>query len=96
MGGADGGEPFAGVVLDSAGNLYGTTHFGGAVECSSGCGVVYKLDPSGQETVLQSFNWADGASPEAGVILGAAGELYGTCPDGGTSGSGVLYMIAPQ
>jgi len=99
-GGADGGAPEAGVVLDAAGNLYGTTNDGGTPEreigCGTGCGVVYKLAPSGQETVLQSFNWADGASPEAGVVLGAAGKLYGTCPDGGTAGDGVLYMVAPQ
>ena len=100
-GGADGGGPEAGVVLDSAGNLYGTTNYGGTPEpeigCSRGCGVVYELDPStGQETVLHSFSWEDGASPEASVVRNAAGDLYGTCPDGGTSGSGVLYMIAPQ
>jgi uncharacterized repeat protein (TIGR03803 family) len=101
-GGADGGGPQSGVVLDSAGNLYGTTNYGGTPEpeigCGGiGCGVVYKLAPSGQETVLHSFTGgADGANPEAGVIRDAAGNLYGTCPFGGITGSGVLYVVAPQ
>jgi uncharacterized repeat protein (TIGR03803 family) len=99
-GGSDGGAPEGRLVRDQAGNLYGTTNSGGTPElqigCSSGCGVVYELNPSGQETVLLSFNWADGASPEAGVIRDAAGNLYGTCLDGGTAGSGVLYKLKPQ
>ena len=98
-GGADGGAP-NGVVRNQAGNLYGTTTYGGTPEpqigCSSGCGVVYKLDPSGQETVLLSFNWANGASPEAGLLRDAEGNLYGTCPDGGISGWGVLYKVTSQ
>ena len=98
--GADGGAPEGAVVRDQAGNLYGTTNSGGTPEpqigCSSGCGVVYKLDPSGQETVLLSFNWANGASPEAGLLRDAGGNLYGTCPDGGISGWGVLYKVTSQ
>jgi uncharacterized repeat protein (TIGR03803 family) len=99
-GGADGGGPETGVIRDQAGNLYGTANAGGTAEpeigCGFGCGVVYKLAPSGQETVLLSFGWADGASPGASVIRDAAGNLYGTCPDGGTAGSGVLYKITAQ
>jgi uncharacterized repeat protein (TIGR03803 family) len=97
-GGADGGGPEAGVILDSAGNLYGTTTFGGAPGCKLGpCGVVYELAPSGQETALHSFTGgANGANCQAGVLLGAAGSLYGIRPFGGTAGSGVLYMVAPQ
>ena len=58
-----------------AGNLYGTTDGGGA----SGAGVVFKVDTSGNETVLYSFTGgADGAYPNAGVILDSAGNLYGT------------------
>jgi uncharacterized repeat protein (TIGR03803 family) len=96
--GADGGGPEAGVVRDSTGNLYGTTTFGGSTGpgCTLACGVVYKLAPSGQETVLHSFSGADGANTEAGVIRDAAGNLYGTCPDGGISGWGVLYKVATQ
>jgi uncharacterized repeat protein (TIGR03803 family) len=53
----DGDNPFAGVILDPAGNLYGTTYYGGlnAFGPSTGQGVVYKLDESGQEMVLYSF-----------------------------------------
>ena len=97
-GGADGGNPYAGVVRDSAGNLYGTTYRGGA----SGWGVVFKVDTSGQETVLYSFTGsADGGAPYAGVIRDSAGNLYGTTFNGGTPGCysegpvgcGVVYKL---
>jgi len=90
-GGADGGYPYAGVVRDSAGNLYGTTSQGGAY----GAGVVYKLSASGQETVLYSFTGgADGGSPYAGVTLDSSGNLYGTTEFGGASGAGVVYKVS--
>lgn len=102
-GGADGGFPYAGVIFDSAGNLYGTTLSGGTKysECGvHGCGVVYKVTPSGEETVLYAFQGqADGASPQAGVIADAAGNLYGTTSNGGSArcnrdkGCGVVYKI---
>ena len=63
---ADGEYPAAPLVLDAAGNLYGTTAFGGAYQNCNGlaCGVVFKLDPSGKETVLHSFTGgSDGALP---------------------------------
>jgi uncharacterized repeat protein (TIGR03803 family) len=89
-GGADGSLPHAGVVRDSAGNLYGITYQGG----TSGYGVVYKLDTTGHETVLYSFTGgADGRSPYAGVSLDSAGNLYGTTYNGGTAGAGVVYEI---
>jgi uncharacterized repeat protein (TIGR03803 family) len=84
-GGADGAGPQAGVVADAAGNLYGTTQYGGA----SGYGTVYKLNTAGQETVLYSFTGgADGSEPEADVILDPAGNIYGTTPIGGTENNG--------
>ena len=102
-GGADGGTPFAGVIRDSAGNLYGTTYGGGNASCHPpfndiiGCGVVYKLHPNSKETVLYSFcaqpNCADGANPYAGVIRDSTGNLYGTTQYGGTSSSGVVYKL---
>ena len=68
------GQPFAGVIRDSAGNLYGTTFFGGTADA----GVVYKLDPAGNETVLYSFTGGvDGANPYSGVIRGPKGRLFG-------------------
>ena len=91
----DGGRPQTGVVRDAAGNLYGTTTFGGATGFG-GNGVVYKLDTSGHQTVLHSFS--GGSSVRAsGVILDSAGNLYGTTEAGGGSGCefgcGVVYKI---
>lgn len=101
-GGTDGGGPLSGVVRDALGNLYGTTAFGGVAGLDGGYGVVYKLDPSGQETVLHSFTGGiDGGQPQGGVVLGPSGDLYGTAPWGGGgantapfSGGGVLYRVA--
>ena len=91
-GGADGGDPYAGVIRDSAGDLYGTTFGGGA----AGAGVVYKLDPADHETVLYSFTGgADGGNPYAGVIPDSAGDLYGTTFGGGAAGAGVVYKLDP-
>jgi uncharacterized repeat protein (TIGR03803 family) len=94
-GGADGGNPYAGVIADSAGNLYGTTYNGGA----AGYGTAYKLTPAGQETVLHSFtDGADGGNPYAGVILGSSGDLYGTAVNGGAAPyypAGVVYKLSP-
>ena len=90
-GAADGSYPNASVVRDSAGNLYGTTHGGGA---TTNLGVVYKLDAAGQETVLYTFPFgADGAQPEAGVIRDSAGHLYGTTTGGGPANAGVVYKL---
>ena len=89
-GGADGGWPMAGVFRDPAGNLYGTTVGGGAWNA----GVVFKLDPSGEETALYTFTGgADGANPQAGVIGSPAGLLYGTVEQGGAAGMGVAYEL---
>jgi uncharacterized repeat protein (TIGR03803 family) len=93
-GGADGGSPYAGLIADPAGNLYGTTYKGGA----SGAGVVYKVAPSGGETVLYSFTGgADGGNPYAGVISDPEGNLYGTTVYGGTNfdANGVIYKLSP-
>jgi uncharacterized repeat protein (TIGR03803 family) len=89
-GGADGGQPWAGVIADRSGNLYGTTMTGGA----GGSGVVYKLDPAGNETVLYNFTGGDdGGNPTAGVTL-AAGNFYGTTQFGGKDvNCGVVYEV---
>jgi uncharacterized repeat protein (TIGR03803 family) len=86
---ADGGEPLAGVIRDSAGNLYGTTYGGEGT-----AGVVYKLDAAGQETVLYTFTGGiNGGSPYAGVIRDSEGNLYGTTSSGGTARGGVVYKL---
>ena len=93
-GGADGGSPYGGLTLDSAGNLYGTTQLGGAGYSPAGAGVVFKVDVAGHETVLYTFTGgADGGNPQAGVIRDSAGNLYGTAELGGTAASGVVYKL---
>jgi uncharacterized repeat protein (TIGR03803 family) len=94
-GGTDGGLPVAGVVRDSAGNLYGTTLQGGSAPNRSG--TVFKVTPSGQETVLHSFTAGeDGGFPQdGGLSEDAAGNLYGTTEIGGAYGPGVAFRIHP-
>jgi uncharacterized repeat protein (TIGR03803 family) len=89
-GGADGGDPYGGVIRDSKGNLYGTAEVGG----TSGAGVVFKVDTSGHETVLYTFTGgADGGFPLAGVIRDSKGNFYGTTNGGGASGAGVVFKV---
>jgi uncharacterized repeat protein (TIGR03803 family) len=92
-GGADGGYPEAGVIRDSAGNLYGTGALGG----TSGHGVVFKLDTAGTLTVLHSFTGgADGGTPTGGLVRDSAGNLYGTTSaSGGCGYCGVVFKIKP-
>jgi uncharacterized repeat protein (TIGR03803 family) len=85
----DGSELYGGVIRDTAGNLYGTTDAGG----SNGAGTVFKLDRSGNETILYTFTGGeDGSSPGNGVVRDTAGNLYGTTLDGG-SGWGVVFKV---
>jgi uncharacterized repeat protein (TIGR03803 family) len=94
--GASGNGPGAGVVVDKAGNLYGTTIYGGG-QC--GCGVVYKLAPGAYGkwayTVLHTFAYGDGAQPDANLIVDGKGNLYGTTPIGGSGGLGVVFEVTP-
>ena len=87
--------PGGGVILDPAGNLYGTTVYGGSPFC--GCGVVYKLAPQPggkwQYTVLHTFVGSDGAQPDANLTIGPDGNLYGTTATGGPGGFGVVFEI---
>jgi hypothetical protein len=95
--GGSGGVPVAPVILDSAGNLYGTTKFGGGTGTlcsSSGCGVVFTIVKSGGVyKLLHSFVGTDGAQPTAGLTLHSSGNLYGTTFEGGTSGAGVVFTL---
>jgi uncharacterized repeat protein (TIGR03803 family) len=103
---ADGDAPYRGpLAIDAAGNLYGTTESGGNLSCDGyGCGVVYKLDAGGNETVLYNFTGGmDGAGSPAGVVLDKSGNLYGVAALGGDSacpinrgrGCGVVFKITP-
>ncbi|HEY6292397.1 MAG TPA: choice-of-anchor tandem repeat GloVer-containing protein [Terriglobia bacterium] len=86
-GGADGGSPAAGLLRDSAGNLYGTTGGGGAF----GYGTVFELDRAGTETVLHSFtDGADGNGPDATLAEDKMGNLYGVAIRGGDASCWLL------
>ncbi len=92
-GGADGAYPFSALVRDSSGNLYGTTSQGG----SANAGVVFKVDPSGKETVLHNFTGgADGVIPIGGLLRDTAGNFYGTTSQGGTANFGVIFKVSPK
>ncbi len=89
-GGSDGANPFAGVIVDSQGNIYGTTENGGAY----GFGTVFKVSKEGTETVLYSFSGgADGGTPYSSVVSDSSGTLYGTTFQGGTYGFGTVYAV---
>jgi len=98
----DGTDPAAMLVRDAAGNLYGTTAEGGMTAgiCVSsggrnGCGTVFKLDPTGAETVLYRFTGGTDGLVPTGLVLDAAGNLYGSTLDAGISGSGTVFKLDP-
>lgn len=94
-GGTDGAIPEAQLLMDSQGNLYGTTYNGGgSANCSNGCGTVFKVATGGNETVLYRFNGGtDGANPVAGLTMDLAGNLYGTTFNGGAHGYGTVFRL---
>jgi uncharacterized repeat protein (TIGR03803 family) len=87
----DGAYPFAGLVMDAKGNLYGTAELGGA----NGPGAIFEVTPSGVETILHSFDGTDGADPLAGLVQDSAGNLYGTTTEGGAHNNGVVFKLTP-
>jgi uncharacterized repeat protein (TIGR03803 family) len=98
QGGSDGDGPYGDVIMDKAGNLYGTTLQGGGTGCDGdGCGTVFKITPDGTETVLYAFQGgSDGWSPQNGVVEDGAGNLYGTTWAGGTSDDGTVFKVTPD
>jgi uncharacterized repeat protein (TIGR03803 family) len=94
-GGADGGYPYASLIMDKAGNLYGTALAGGSSNCDGGCGVVFKVDKAGKETVLHSFKGGttDGCGPGAPLIRDSAGNFYGTTGTCGASSLGTVFKL---
>jgi uncharacterized repeat protein (TIGR03803 family) len=96
-GGSDGNDPYTGVVLDGAGNIYGTAYSGG----SSQLGVAYELSPSGsgwtQSTIHTFIGGNDGANPASSPALNG-GDLYGTTSAGGGCGGigcGTVFQLTP-
>lgn len=100
-GNTEGAEPPSGLVADSAGNLYGTTQWGGSyTSCSTGCGVVYELSRTSsgawEQTILHTFGaFGDGAEPAAGLVVDRAGNLYGTTTLGGSRLLGTVFELTP-
>jgi len=103
-GGSDGGTPYGNLIIDSSGNLYGTTYEGGEGCNGSGCGLVFKLSPplkSGgdwHETELYAFDGgSDGGNPEGGLARDSAGVLYGLASLGGDPDAyaGTVYSLTP-
>ena len=90
-GGVDGSQPVAGLVQGSDGHFYGATPGGG----TNNRGTVFKIGTNGPLTGLYSFTGGnDGASPEAGLVQGSDGNLYGTTVAGGTNGYGTVFKIS--
>jgi len=95
--GVDGANPYAGLVLDASGNLYGTTLFGG----SAGGGTVFKVSPNADgswtESIIYAFQGAlDGNTPYGSLVFDAAGNLYGTTAGGGPRGYGTVFKLTPS
>jgi uncharacterized repeat protein (TIGR03803 family) len=94
--GPDGEQPTASLILDSSGNLYGTTQLGGA----NAVGTVFELSPSGtawKEKVLYSFAGSgDLFYPSAALTFDASGNLYGTASSGGSFGHGGVFELKPS
>jgi uncharacterized repeat protein (TIGR03803 family) len=95
QGATDGDEPEGGLIFDALGNLYGTTGSGG----TGGWGTVFELTRNAggtwTEQLLHSFTSTDGAGPFAGLTFDAHGNLYGTTASGGTGGRGTLFELQP-
>jgi uncharacterized repeat protein (TIGR03803 family) len=90
--GANGAGPYAGLVRDAQGNLFGTAYGGGAI----GAGTVFEL-AAGRRTItaLASFNGANGSRPAAGLVRDAQGNLFGTAQNGGANNRGTVFEVSP-
>ncbi len=94
---SDGASPYSGVILDAAGNLYGTTPYGGSL----GCGTVFEVTPSNgawTESIIHNFqnSGGDGCFPVVGVALDPSGNLYGVAATGGVNFGGIVFELTPS
>jgi uncharacterized repeat protein (TIGR03803 family) len=85
----DGASPYGGLVLDRAGNVYGITFTGGPY----GNGVIYKVDPAGNETILHRLSHHEGCCSFGNLLMDKAGNLYGTTYEAGSSNSGTVFQL---
>jgi uncharacterized repeat protein (TIGR03803 family) len=92
----DGVEPVAGLIPDSAGNLYGTTRGGGESNSGTAFGLAPTTGGGWTEKVLHSFNGSDGGTIQAGLIFDADGNLYGTTAEGGAHSGGTVFELTPK
>ena len=93
----DGEGPVAGVILDSNGDLFGTTEEGGLYGFGTVFELSYKINSGWTETVLYNFqNLSDGQVPIAGLVADSAGNLYGATGDGGGGGGGTVFELSPM
>jgi uncharacterized repeat protein (TIGR03803 family) len=94
---SDGMNPFSKLVLDTSGNLYGTTALGGTYDGGTVFELTHTAAGGWMEKILHSFqnNGEDGLNPHSGLIVDAAGNLYGTTPQGGAYGGGTVFELSP-
>ncbi len=99
--GGDGAGPFAGVIFDAAGNLYGTTRNGGDKQCfnspDDGCGIVWELTPKSNgsytEQILVHFHGTPNSTPINNLVMDSMGNLYGSASNYNTYSSGTIYEV---
>jgi len=102
-GGADGANPYAGVIIGPRGVLYGTTYYGGDSYCGLGCGTVFSLTPPSEpggawtEAVLYRFPGSEHKffNPRGSLVVSSDGVLYGTSTAGGSGDQGTIFSLAP-
>jgi uncharacterized repeat protein (TIGR03803 family) len=102
-GGEDGGTPLAGLTIDHAGRLYGTTNVGGyfSYYCQGGCGTVFAVSPPSSPSnpwnyaVIHEFVGGDGALPQDPLLFDGAGNMYGTTFVSQTGGGGTAFELTP-
>jgi uncharacterized repeat protein (TIGR03803 family) len=96
----DGGKPRTALVMDSSGNLYGTTQHGGNTNCVEDCGTVYELSPGSSgwtESIIYKFTGGkDGEQPYAELLPDTSGNFYSTTNAGGAHGKGTVFELSPS